>query len=46
MIQLTLEGSARSLDISQDANFFKNTCLAWPGYQPGINDLAIRHVRK
>ena len=39
-------GASRSLDISVDANIFKSTCTSWPGYQPGINDLAITHVRK
>lgn len=46
MITLTLAGSSRSLDISTDAQIFKSTCTSWPGYQPGINDLAITHVRK
>ncbi|KAA8651544.1 polynucleotide adenylyltransferase [Aspergillus tanneri] len=32
-------------DISADAQIFKSTCTSWPGYQPGINDLAITHVR-
>lgn len=35
-----------SLDISTDANIFKSTCMSWPGFQPGINDLSISHVRK
>ncbi|KAL4809219.1 Poly(A) polymerase central domain-containing protein [Aspergillus unguis] len=38
-------GASRSLDISSDAQFFKSTCTSWPGYQPGINDLSITHVR-
>ncbi|PLB48137.1 poly(A) polymerase Pap [Aspergillus steynii IBT 23096] len=38
-------GSSRSLDISTDAQIFKSTCTSWPGYQPGINDLAVTHVR-
>lgn len=38
-------GALRSLDISTDAQIFKSTCTSWPGYQPGINDLAITHVR-
>ncbi|THC91892.1 hypothetical protein EYZ11_008644 [Aspergillus tanneri] len=38
-------GASRSLDISADAQIFKSTCTSWPGYQPGINDLAITHVR-
>ncbi|KAH8432217.1 polynucleotide adenylyltransferase [Aspergillus melleus] len=38
-------GSSRSLDISTDAQIFKSMCTSWPGYQPGINDLAITHVR-
>ncbi|PYH69641.1 polynucleotide adenylyltransferase [Aspergillus vadensis CBS 113365] len=38
-------GASRSLDISTDAQIFKSTCTSWPGYQPGINDLAITHVR-
>ena len=46
MIQLTLEGAARSLDISSDTQLFRATCTSWPQYQPGINDLTITHVRK
>ncbi|OJJ34893.1 hypothetical protein ASPWEDRAFT_111886 [Aspergillus wentii DTO 134E9] len=38
-------GASRSLDISTDAQIFKSTCTSWAGYQPGINDLAITHVR-
>ncbi|KAL3482013.1 Poly(A) polymerase central domain-containing protein [Aspergillus californicus] len=38
-------GASRSLDISADAQIFKSTCTSWPGYQPGINDLSISHVR-
>ncbi|OJJ50062.1 hypothetical protein ASPZODRAFT_89864 [Penicilliopsis zonata CBS 506.65] len=38
-------GASRSLDISTDAQIFKSTCTSWTGYQPGINDLAITHVR-
>ncbi|KJK62861.1 PAP1 like protein [Aspergillus parasiticus SU-1] len=38
-------GQSRSLDISTDAQIFKSTCTSWPGYQPGINDLTIIHVR-
>ncbi|KAL3436615.1 Poly(A) polymerase central domain-containing protein [Aspergillus tetrazonus] len=38
-------GASRSLDISSDAQFFKSMCTSWPGYQPGINDLSITHVR-
>ncbi|GFF88334.1 poly(A) polymerase Pap [Aspergillus lentulus] len=39
------EGASRSLDISTDAQIFKSTCTSWAGYQPGINDLSITHVR-
>jgi poly(A) polymerase len=39
-------GASRSLDISTDAQIFKSTCTSWAGYQPGINDLSITHVRK
>lgn len=39
-------GASRSLDISSDANFFKSTCTSWQGFQQGINDLSITHVRK
>lgn len=46
MMQLTIAGASRSLDISTDAQIFKTTCTSWSGYQPGINDLAITHVRK
>lgn len=46
MIQLTLEGASRSLDISADTHIFKSTCTSWAQYQPGINDLNITHVRK
>lgn len=46
MIPLTLEGPGKSLDISADAQIFKSTCTSWPGYQPGINDITITHVRK
>ncbi|KAJ9195985.1 hypothetical protein DTO164E3_6523 [Paecilomyces variotii] len=38
-------GASRSLDISTDAQIFKTTCTSWQGYQPGINDLSITHVR-
>ncbi|KAI9372431.1 Poly(A) polymerase central domain-containing protein [Aspergillus egyptiacus] len=38
-------GASRSLDISSDAQIFKSTCTSWPGYQPGVNDLSITHVR-
>ncbi|KAH1618793.1 hypothetical protein KXX21_008797 [Aspergillus fumigatus] len=38
-------GASRSLDISADAQIFKSTCTSWAGYQPGINDLSITHVR-
>ncbi|KKK21417.1 hypothetical protein P175DRAFT_0514913 [Aspergillus ochraceoroseus IBT 24754] len=38
-------GASRSLDISTDAQIFKSTCTSWTGYQPGINDLSITHVR-
>ncbi|KAF4152712.1 hypothetical protein CNMCM6069_001770 [Aspergillus lentulus] len=38
-------GASRSLDISTDAQIFKSTCTSWAGYQPGINDLSITHVR-
>ncbi|OXV11664.1 hypothetical protein Egran_00577 [Elaphomyces granulatus] len=38
-------GASRSLDISTDAQIFKSTCISWTKYQPGINDLAITHVR-
>ncbi|CAL5866937.1 uncharacterized protein PFLUO_LOCUS1149 [Penicillium psychrofluorescens] len=38
-------GASRSLDISTDAQIFKSTCTSWAGYQPGINELAISHVR-
>ncbi|CRG89381.1 poly(A) polymerase [Talaromyces islandicus] len=38
-------GASRSLDISSDANIFKSTCTSWQGFQPGINDLSITHVR-
>ncbi|RAL05208.1 polynucleotide adenylyltransferase [Aspergillus ibericus CBS 121593] len=38
-------GASRSLDISTDAQIFKSTCTSWAGYQPGVNDLAITHVR-
>ncbi|KAL2220926.1 Poly(A) polymerase [Thermoascus aurantiacus ATCC 26904] len=38
-------GASRSLDISNDAQIFKSTCTSWSGYQPGINDLSITHVR-
>lgn len=46
MPALTVAGAAKSLDISTDAQIFKSTCTSWAGYQPGINDLAITHVRK
>lgn len=39
-------GASRSLDISTDAQIFKSTCTSWAGYQPGINELAISHVRR
>jgi poly(A) polymerase len=39
-------GSSRSLDISTDAQIFKSTCTSWQGFQPGINELSITHVRK
>lgn len=39
-------GTSRSLDISTDAKIFKSTCTSWPGYIPGIHDLAVTHVRK
>ncbi|KAL2818364.1 Poly(A) polymerase central domain-containing protein [Aspergillus granulosus] len=38
-------GASRSLDISSDAQIFKSTCTSWAGYQPGINDLSITHIR-
>ncbi|KAL2838897.1 Poly(A) polymerase central domain-containing protein [Aspergillus pseudoustus] len=38
-------GASRSLDISSDASIFKSTCTSWAGYQPGINDLSITHIR-
>ncbi|KAL1979970.1 hypothetical protein VTN96DRAFT_4855 [Rasamsonia emersonii] len=38
-------GASRSLDISADAQMFKSMCTSWQGYQPGINDLTITHVR-
>ncbi|KAG2420940.1 Poly(A) polymerase [Aspergillus terreus] len=38
-------GPGKSLDISADAQIFKSTCTSWPGYQPGINDITITHVR-
>lgn len=38
-------GASRSLDISTDAQIFKSTCTSWAGFQPGINDLSIIHVR-
>ncbi|KAH8698936.1 poly(A) polymerase Pap [Talaromyces proteolyticus] len=38
-------GSSRSLDISVDANIFKSTCTSWQGFQQGINELSILHVR-
>ncbi|KAL4893804.1 Poly(A) polymerase central domain-containing protein [Aspergillus ambiguus] len=38
-------GPGKSLDISTDAQIFKSTCTSWPGYQPGINDITITHVR-
>lgn len=46
LISLTGVGSSRSLDVSADAQIFKSTCTSWQGYQPGINDLTITHVRK
>lgn len=39
-------GASRSLDISTDANIFKSTCTSWQGFQHGINELSITHVRK
>jgi poly(A) polymerase len=39
-------GASRSLDISTDANIFKSTCTSWQGFQQGINELSITHVRK
>ncbi|PKY09113.1 Poly(A) polymerase [Aspergillus campestris IBT 28561] len=45
-LELKLEpGASRSLDISTDAQIFKSTCTSWAGYQPGINDLAVTHIR-
>ncbi|KAI7971322.1 hypothetical protein EIK77_007376, partial [Talaromyces pinophilus] len=38
-------GASRSLDISVDANIFKSTCTSWQGFQEGINDLSVTHVR-
>ncbi|KAI5310848.1 polynucleotide adenylyltransferase, partial [Ascosphaera atra] len=38
-------GPNRSLDISSDTHLFKTTCISWAGYQPGINDVTIAHVR-
>ncbi|RAH73098.1 polynucleotide adenylyltransferase [Aspergillus aculeatinus CBS 121060] len=38
-------GASRSLDISSDAQLFKSLCTTWPGYQPGVMDVAITHVR-
>ncbi|KAE8353352.1 Poly(A) polymerase central domain-containing protein [Aspergillus coremiiformis] len=38
-------GQSRSLDISNESYTFRTTCSSWPGYQPGINDLALTHVR-
>ncbi|TQB68409.1 polynucleotide adenylyltransferase [Monascus purpureus] len=38
-------GASRSLDISAESQIFKSTCTSWPGYQPGIDDLTITHVR-
>ena len=40
------KGSSRSLDISTDALIFKSMCTSWAGYQPGLNYLAVTHVRK
>jgi poly(A) polymerase len=39
-------GTSRSLDISVDANIFKSTCTSWQGFQEGINELSITHVRR
>lgn len=38
-------GASRSLDISAESQIFKSTCTSWPGYQPGVDDLTITHVR-
>ncbi|EED20403.1 poly(A) polymerase pla1, putative [Talaromyces stipitatus ATCC 10500] len=38
-------GASRSLDIPTDADVFESTCTSWRGFQEGINDLSITHVR-
>ena len=41
-----LNDGAKALDISMPVRNFSGDCTAWPGYNPDMHSIRIKHIRK